>query len=118
MSKKDGTLFSTSLFGYKKSDVNDYIKRSDASHADQILLLRSEYDRLLVRAQNAEARVAELEEIIDRSESCPKAAQADRETESAKTPAKCKRESISASSHHKAAASHKRTSIFGAIKKK
>jgi hypothetical protein len=118
MSKKDGTLFSTSLFGYKKSDVNDYIKRSDASHADQIYLLRSENDRLLIRAMNAEARAAELEKIIARSENCTKAPQADRETESAKTTAKGKRDSIGASSHHKADASHKRTSIFGAVKKK
>ncbi len=118
MSKKDGTLFSTSLFGYKKSDVNDYIKRSDSSHADQISLLRSEKDRLLVRAQNAEARVDELEKIIARSENCIKAPQADRETENAKTTAKGKRDCISASSHNKADSSHKRTSIFGAVKKK
>jgi len=68
MSKKDGTLFSSALFGYKKSDVNEYIKRSDISHSDQLSLLQSENNRLLERAKIAEARVQELEKRLGEME--------------------------------------------------
>ena len=68
MSKKDGTLFSSALFGYKKSDVNEYIKLADISYSDQISLLHSENERLLERAKNAESRVEELEKIISEME--------------------------------------------------
>ena len=64
MSKRDGKLFSTALFGYKKSDVNEYIKLSDISHSDQLSLLQAENERLLERAKTAEARIAELENSI------------------------------------------------------
>lgn len=118
MSKRDGTLFSTALFGYKKSDVNDYIKKSDAIHVDQISLLRSEKDRLLVRAQNAEARVEELEKIIARYESRAKSSHVEHATESSKTSAKGKQESAVASSNNKAEALRKRMSFLGTVKKK
>ena len=65
MSKKDGTLFSSALFGYKKSDVNEYIRLADISHSDQLLLLQAENERLLERAKNAEARIEELENTIN-----------------------------------------------------
>ena len=64
MSKRDGTLFSSALFGYKKSDVNAYIKSLDVSYDDQLSLLKSENDRLTDRAKKAESRVAELEKLL------------------------------------------------------
>ena len=64
MAKRDGTLFSCALFGYKKSDVNAYIKRFDISYDDQLSLLRSENERLSERAQKAEARAEELEKLL------------------------------------------------------
>ena len=63
MSKKDGALFSGALFGYKRSDVNDYIRKADISHAEQLSLLQAEKERLLARAQKAEARVEQLEKL-------------------------------------------------------
>ena len=118
MSKKDGTLFAIALFGYKKSDVNDFIRRSDAVHANQISLLQSEKERLLERAQNAEARVCELEKIIARSENCTKATSAELETASVKTSAKGKQDGKGVSTHNKSDASRKRTGFPGTVKKR
>ena len=50
MSKKDGAIFSKSLFGYKKRDVNEYIRLADESSSEKI----KEY----------EARIKELEETL------------------------------------------------------
>ncbi len=55
MSKKDGAIFSKSLFGYKKRDVNEYIRLADESNSEKI----KEY----------EARIKELEEAILREKS-------------------------------------------------
>lgn len=50
MSKRDGAIFSKSLFGYKKCDVNEYIRLADESSSEKI----KEY----------EARIKELEETL------------------------------------------------------
>ena len=68
MSKRDGSLFSIALFGYKKSDVNDYIRRTDVSYDDQLSLLRAENARLLERTQKSEARAEELEQLMKKAE--------------------------------------------------
>lgn len=36
MSKKDGAMFSRSLFGYKKRDVNEYIRIADENNSEKI----------------------------------------------------------------------------------
>ena len=52
MSKKDGAIFAKSLFGYKKRDVNDYIRLADESNSEKL----KEY----------EARIKELEDTLSR----------------------------------------------------
>lgn len=52
MSKKDGAVFAKSLFGYKKRDVNEYIRLADENNSQKI----KEY----------EARINELEETLAR----------------------------------------------------
>ena len=52
MSKKDGAVFAKSLFGYKKRDVNEYIRLADESHSAKI----KEY----------ETRINELEETLSK----------------------------------------------------
>ena len=46
MSKKDGAVFSKSLFGYKKRDVNEYIRQSDESNSETIKDYESRMDEL------------------------------------------------------------------------
>ncbi len=50
MSKKDGAVFSKALFGYKKRDVNEYIRLADESNSEKM----AEY----------EARMRELQNVI------------------------------------------------------
>lgn len=52
MSKKDGAVFAKSLFGYKKRDVNEYIRLADENNSEKI----KEY----------EAKIHELEETLTR----------------------------------------------------
>ena len=52
MSKKDGAVFAKSLFGYKKRDVNEYIRLADENNSEKI----KEY----------EAKINELEETLAR----------------------------------------------------
>ena len=52
MSNKHGTVFSKSLFGYTKRDVNEYIRLADESNSERI----KEY----------EARISDLEETLSR----------------------------------------------------
>jgi hypothetical protein len=123
MSKKDGTLFSSALFGYRKSDVNDYIRRTDINHADQLSLLQAEKDRLLARAQKAEERVAELELIVGEYESKSQKTLAEGGSKTANDSEKanvCNGASTrnNAVSHNKNDASHKRAAFFGMVKKK
>lgn len=66
MSKKNGAFFSRTLFGYKRADVNEFIRQSDRSHEDNIVLLTSERDLYEERAINAETRVKELETTLER----------------------------------------------------
>lgn len=52
MSKKDGAVFAKSLFGYKKRDVNEYIRLADESAAEKI--------------KERESKIHELEETLSR----------------------------------------------------
>ena len=52
MSKKDGAVFAKSLFGYKKRDVNEYIRLADESNSEKV----KEY----------ETRINELEETLSK----------------------------------------------------
>ena len=63
MSKKNGAVFSKRLFGYKKSDVNEYIRNSDQSHAEEIAALNFEKSFLSDKLKNAEVKIAELEAL-------------------------------------------------------
>lgn len=67
MSKKNGAVFSRRLFGYKKSDVNEFIRNSDQSHAEEIAALNFEKSFLSDKLKSAEAKIAELE-ILRESE--------------------------------------------------
>ena len=61
MSKTKGTLFSKSMFGYNKSDVNNYLREADESHANQTAALKAEIDDLSTKLNDAEARINNLE---------------------------------------------------------
>lgn len=50
MSKKDGAAFSKSFFGYKKSDVNEYIRAADENNSKKI--------------KECEAKINELENTL------------------------------------------------------
>ena len=50
MSNKDGAMFSKSLFGYKKRDVNEYIRLADESNSE--------------RLKENEARIKDLEDAL------------------------------------------------------
>ena len=65
MSKKNGAVFSKRLFGYKKSDVNEYIRNSDQSHAEEIAAINFEKSFLSDKLKSAEAKIAELEVQIE-----------------------------------------------------
>jgi chromosome segregation ATPase len=63
MSKKNGAVFSKRLFGYKKSDVNEYIRNSDQAHSEEIAALNFEKSFLADKLKSAEAKIAELEAL-------------------------------------------------------
>ncbi len=65
MSKKEGTMFSKSLFGYNKEDVNEYIRQSDVSHSSVVEQLKQDNELLNEKLDLSEKRVAELEKILD-----------------------------------------------------
>lgn len=64
MSKKNGALFSKSLFGYKRSDVIDYIRVTDQTHVDEIARISAEKDLLADRLSKAEITIKELESAM------------------------------------------------------
>ena len=112
MSKKDGILFSSALFGYKKSDVNDYIKRTDINHSDQLSLLQAENDRLLERAQKAEGRVEELEKMLAQKDAQIEAVSRERDISLKRALEKEEADSVASSF------TRKRRGMFGVFKKK
>ncbi len=59
MSKKSGAIFSKSLFGYKKRDVNEYIRAADEKNSEKI--------------KECEARINELETTLSDERSTAKA---------------------------------------------
>ncbi|MGM9641609.1 MAG: hypothetical protein ACI3XI_00225 [Eubacteriales bacterium] len=64
MAKKDGAMFSRSLFGYKKADVNEYIRRADAVHSGEISDVSAEKHALEEKLADANGRIAELESML------------------------------------------------------
>jgi len=64
MAKSQGALFSKSLFGYKCSDVNDYILDIDQKHADELDYLKRENALLNERLMQSEAKNAELSSVL------------------------------------------------------
>ena len=65
MSKKSGALFSKALFGYKRSDVNEYIRVTDQTRAEELAHVNSEKEVLLEKLHNAETRISELETAVN-----------------------------------------------------
>ena len=65
MSKKSGALFSKVLFGYKRSDVNEYIRVTDQTRAEELAHVNSEKEVLLEKLHNAETRISELETAVN-----------------------------------------------------
>lgn len=66
MSKNKGTLFSKSMFGYKRSDVNNYIRESDELHASEVSALKLENERMSRVIREYEDRISELEAILEK----------------------------------------------------
>lgn len=66
MAKSKGTLFSKSLIGYKRADVNEYIRQSDEDHADEITELKDEILKLENHVLRAEAKIKELESMLEK----------------------------------------------------
>lgn len=64
MSKKNGKLFSKSLFGYKCKAVHEYIRSVDEDHADELLRVQNEKALLQERLSDAEYRVKNAEDRI------------------------------------------------------
>lgn len=60
MAKKQGAIFSKSLFGYKCSDVNNYILYTDQKHVDELDCLKKENALLNERLIQSEAKNMEL----------------------------------------------------------
>ncbi len=63
MSKNNGAVFSKRLFGYKRSDVNDYIRNSDQAHTEEIAKINYEKEALSEKLRAAEAKISELEAL-------------------------------------------------------
>ena len=64
MAKKNGALFSRSLFGYKRKDVIEYIRTVDANHAVDLLRMNSENELLQKKLDALEALNKELENTL------------------------------------------------------
>lgn len=57
MAKKDEKLFRGHLGGFNKSDVNEYIRETDRTHADAVAALTQELDSLRAKLAEAEKNV-------------------------------------------------------------
>ncbi len=66
MSKKNGTVFSKSLFGYRRKDVIEYIRTVDSEHADEVSRISDEKQILQNRLNETEARIRETEELMNK----------------------------------------------------
>jgi chromosome segregation ATPase len=64
MSKKNGKLFSKSLFGYKCKDVHEYIRSIDEEHASEISKAQNEKTALQDKLTEAENKIKAAEERI------------------------------------------------------
>lgn len=65
MGNKNGTLFSKSLFGYRRKDVVEYIRNVDVSHADEISRINYEKDVLQDKLLNFEKLAKTLEQQLE-----------------------------------------------------
>ncbi len=65
MSKKNGAIFSRAFSGYKRSDVNEYIRQADEAHAEELSKLKSENAALEERIIDFEATVKKLESELE-----------------------------------------------------
>ena len=69
MSKIKGALFSKSLFGYRKRDVNEYIRMSDESNSEKINAcenkIKSLEETLVNETSSFQAQIKALEEERD-----------------------------------------------------
>lgn len=79
MSNKNGKTFSKQLFGYKRSDVNDYIRDSDISHSDEVSKLNAERTTLEDKVKELERRL-ELTEAAHAAEKAAMSAEIKRLT--------------------------------------
>lgn len=65
MSKSNGAMFSKALFGYRKSDVNEYIRQADEAQSNEISRLKDEILKLENTATAAEIRIKDLEAALE-----------------------------------------------------
>ena len=65
MSKKNGILFSKSLFGYRRKDVIEYIRNVDTAHADELARVTAEKDGLQDKLNNAEIKISETVNLLN-----------------------------------------------------
>lgn len=76
MAKKDEKLFRGHLGGFNKSDVNEYIRETDRTHADAVAALNAELDSVRAKLAEAEKNVdiinAELADLKTEAEECGK----------------------------------------------
>lgn len=63
---QNGTLFSKSLFGYRRKDVIEYIRSVDADHADELSRMNIEKEALRNRLEQAESKITELEDLLNK----------------------------------------------------
>ena len=66
MSKKNGALFSRSLFGYRSKDVIEYIRTVDAAHADELARMTAEKDDLQLKLNDAEIVIEQTKELMNK----------------------------------------------------
>ncbi len=69
---QNGTLFSKSLFGYRRKDVIEYIRTVDVDHADEISRINYEKGVLQDRLEQAESKNSELEDLLEKERAASK----------------------------------------------
>jgi chromosome segregation ATPase len=64
MGRKDGALFSKSLFGYKRKDVLEYIRNVDTDYADSLAAVNADKELLQNKLNICENKLEETEELL------------------------------------------------------
>lgn len=76
MSKKDGAAFAKSLFGYKKRDVNEYIRLADESNSEKIKEYESKINELEATLSDERASYqSQLKNLSDEKDDVTKKAE-------------------------------------------